>query len=251
LRHWAPDFAGLVAGKVFPGDFDPVAHADIVTTTHKTSRSPPGSMVLCTEEFAEHVDKGCPMVLGGPSPHVMAAKAISLQEALSSEFQTYPAKIIENCRTLAPSCIDEGLTVLTGGTDNHLMQIDVRPFDLTGLQSEAVLREARITLNKNTIPFDTNGPWFASELRLGTPGLTTLGMGAEEMQEIGFILSNVLKHTRALKLTKGTQAGQLSKRGYKSSEEALKNAQTRVTALLNRFPLYPEIDLKYLQQAFA
>jgi glycine hydroxymethyltransferase len=131
------------------------------------------------------------------------------------------------------------------------MQIDVRPFDLTGLQCEAVLREARITLNKNTIPFDTNGPWFASGLRLGTPGLTTLGMGAEEMQEIGFILSNVLKHTRALKLTKGKQAGQLSKRGYKSSEEALKNAQSRVTALLNRFPLYPEIDLEYLQQAFA
>ncbi|MFT5369248.1 MAG: glycine hydroxymethyltransferase [Candidatus Latescibacterota bacterium] len=245
-------FAGLVAGKVFTGDFDPVAHADIVTTTtHKTLRGPRGGMVLCTEEFAEHVDKGCPMVLGGPLPHVMAAKAISFQEALSTEFQTYAARIVENCQTLAQSCIDEGLTVLTGGTDNHLMQIDVRPFDLTGLQCEAVLREARITLNKNTIPFDTNGPWFASGLRLGTPGLTTLGMGAEEMQEIGFILSNVLKHTRALKLTKGKQAGQLSKRGYKSSEEALKNAQSRVTALLNRFPLYPEIDLEYLQQAFA
>jgi glycine hydroxymethyltransferase len=245
-------FAGLVAGKVFTGDFDPVAHADIVTTTtHKTLRGPRGGMVLCTEEFAEHVDKGCPMVLGGPLPHVMAAKAISFQEALSTDFQTYAARIVENCQTLAQSCIDEGLTVLTGGTDNHLMQIDVRPFDLTGLQCEAVLREARITLNKNTIPFDTNGPWFASGLRLGTPGLTTLGMGAEEMQEIGFILSNVLKHTRALKLTKGKQAGQLSKRGYKSSEEALKNAQSRVTALLNRFPLYPEIDLEYLQQAFA
>lgn len=245
-------FAGLVAGKVFTGDFDPVAHADIVTTTtHKTLRGPRGGMVLCTEEFAEHVDKGCPMVLGGPLPHVMAAKAIAFQEALSTDFQTYAAKIVENCQTLSQACIDEGLTVLTGGTDNHLMQIDVRPFNLTGLQAEAVLREAQITLNKNTIPFDTNGPWFASGLRLGTPGLTTLGMGAEEMQEIGFILSNVLKHTRALKLTKGKQAGELSKRSYKSSEEALKVAQSRVTALLKRFPLYPEIDLEYLQKSFA
>jgi glycine hydroxymethyltransferase len=245
-------FAGLVAGKVFTGDYDPVAHADIVTTTtHKTLRGPRGGMVLCTEEFAEHVDKGCPMVLGGPLPHVMAAKAVAFQEALSTDFQTYAARIVENCQTLSQACIDEGLTVLTGGTDNHLMQIDVRPFNMTGLQAEAVLREARITLNKNTIPFDTNGPWFASGLRLGTPGLTTLGMGAEEMQEIGFILSNVLKHTRALKLTKGKQAGQLSKRGYKANAEALENAQNRITALLKRFPLYPEIDLEYLQKAFA
>jgi glycine hydroxymethyltransferase len=245
-------FAGLVAGKVFTGDFDPVAHADIVTTTtHKTLRGPRGGMILCTEEFAEHVDKGCPMVLGGPLPNVMAAKAIAFKEALSTDFQAYAKRIVENCQTLSQACIDEGLTVLTGGTDNHLMQIDVRPFDLTGLQAEAVLREARITLNKNTIPFDTNGPWFASGLRLGTPGLTTLGMGAEEMQEIGFILSNVLKHTRALKLTKGKQAGELSKRGYKSDEEALKVAQNRVTALLKRFPLYPEIDLEYLQKSFA
>jgi glycine hydroxymethyltransferase len=245
-------FAGLVAGKVFSGDFDPVAHADIVTTTtHKTLRGPRGGMVLCTEEFSEHVDKGCPMVLGGPLPHVMAAKAIAFQEASSPEFKTYAAKIVENCQALAQSCIDEGLTVLTGGTENHLMQIDVRPFNLTGLQSEAVLREARITLNKNTIPFDTNGPWFASGLRLGTPGLTTLGMGAEEMKEVGSIIASVLKNTRALNITKGKQAGQVSKRGYKAKPDTLKEAQNRVTALLDRFPLYPQLDLNYLQQSFG
>jgi glycine hydroxymethyltransferase len=245
-------FAGLVAGKVFTGDFDPVAHADIVTTTtHKTLRGPRGGMVLCTQEFAEHVDKGCPMVLGGPLPHVMAAKAVAFQEAHSPAFQTYAAQIVKNCQTLAQSCIDEGLTVLTGGTENHLMQIDVRPFDLTGLQAEAVLREARITLNKNTIPFDTNGPWFASGLRLGTPGLTTLGMGDDEMKEIGTVIASVLKHTRALKITRGDQAGELSKRGYKADPDVLKSAQDRVKHLLDRFPLYPEIDLEYLFAAFA
>lgn len=245
-------FAGLVAGKVFTGDYDPVAHADIVTTTtHKTLRGPRGGLILCTSEFADQVDKGCPMVLGGPLPHVMAAKAVAFQEASAPAFQTYAAKIVENCQALAQSCMDEGLTVLTGGTENHLMQIDVRPFNLTGLQSEAVLREAHITLNKNTIPFDTNGPWFASGLRLGTPGLTTLGMGVEEMKEIGCILGNVLKNTRPLKLTKGKQAGQLSKRGYKAKPEALEDAQVRVKTLLDRFPLYPELDLGYLQEAFG
>jgi glycine hydroxymethyltransferase len=245
-------FAGLVAGKVFTGDFDPVAHAHVVTTTtHKTLRGPRGGMVLCTEEFAEQVDKGCPMVLGGPLPHVMAAKAVALQEASTPEFQAYAARIIENAQALAQSCIDAGLTVLTGGTDNHLLQIDVTPFNLNGRQAEALLREAGMTMNKNTIPFDPNGPWYASGLRVGTPALTTLGMGSEEMQEIGYIMGNVLTNARPLKFTKGKNAGQFSKIQYRVKDGILEDAQMRSVNLLNRFPLYPELDLEYLQKAFG
>ena len=155
-----------------------MAHAQVVTTTtHKTLRGPRGGMVLCDAEFAEQVDKGCPMVLGGPLPHVMAAKAIALQEASTPEFRTYAGKIVDNARALAQACLSAGLRVLTGGTDNHLLQIDVTPFDLTGRQAETLLREAGMTLNKNTIPFDPNGPWYTSGLRVGTAALTTLGMG--------------------------------------------------------------------------
>ena len=245
-------FAGLVAGKVFTGDFDPVAHAHVVTTTtHKTLRGPRGGMVLCNEEFADQVDKGCPMVLGGPLPHVMAAKAVAFEEASTPEFQSYAARIVDNAQTLAQSCIDAGLTVLTGGTDNHLLQIDVTPFNLNGRQAEALLREAGMTLNKNTIPFDQNGPWYASGLRVGTPALTTLGMGSEEMQEIGYIMGNVLSNSRPLKLTKGKNAGQWSKVGYKVKDGVLDDAQMRAENLLNRFPLYPELDLDYLQKSFG
>jgi glycine hydroxymethyltransferase len=245
-------FAGLVAGKVFTDDFDPVAHAQVVTTTtHKTLRGPRGGMVLCTEEFAEQVDKGCPMVLGGPLPHMMAAKAVAFEEASTDSFQTYAAQIVENAQALALGCIDAGLTVLTNGTDNHLLQIDVTPFNLNGRQGEALLREARITLNKNTIPFDPNGPWYASGLRVGTPALTTLGMGPEEMQEIAAIMGNVLSNARPLKLTKGRNAGQFSKIRYKVKDGVLEDAQQRASNLLSRFPLYPELDLDVLQQAFA
>ena len=245
-------FAGLVAGKVFAGDFDPVAHAHVVTTTtHKTLRGPRGGMVLCTEEFAEQVDKGCPMVLGGPLPHVMAAKAVAFEEASTPEFQAYAARIVDNAQALAQACMDAGLTVLTGGTDNHLLQIDVTPFNLTGRQAETLLRDAGITLNKNTIPFDPNGPWYTSGLRVGTPALTTLGMGSEEMQEIGAIMGNVLTQARPLKFTKGRSAGQYSKVQYRVQDGVLEDAQQRIATLLTRFPLYPEIDLAYLQEAFG
>ncbi len=245
-------FAGLVAGKVFSGDFDPIAHAHVVTTTtHKTLRGPRGGMILCTEEFAEQVDKGCPMVLGGPLPHVMAAKAVALQEASTPEFRAYAARIVDNAQVLAQACMAADLTVLTGGTDNHLIQIDVTPFNLTGRQAEALLREAGITLNKNTIPFDPNGPWYTSGLRVGTPALTTLGMGSEEMQEIGFIIGNVLTHARPLRFTRGKSAGQFSKIKYKVQDGVIENAQQRVATLLKRFPLYPELDLAYLQKAFG
>lgn len=245
-------FAGLVAGKVFTGDFDPVAHADIVTTTtHKTLRGPRGGMVLCTKEFAEHVDKGCPMILGGPLPHVMAAKAIAFQEASTPAFQTYAAKIVQNAQALAQGMIDQGMTVLTGGTDNHLLQINVTPFGLNGRQAEAALREANITLNRNTIPFDPNGPWYTSGLRVGTPALTTLGMGTEDMKEIAGVFKSILSNTRPTKITKGAQAGEMSKARYKIDDATLSNTQKTVATLLDRYPLYPELDLNYLQQAFG
>ena len=147
--------------------------------------------------------------------------------------------------------MDAGLTVLTGGTDNHLLRIDVTPFNLTGRQAETLLRDAGITLNRNTIPFDPNGPWYTSGLRVGTPALTTLGMGSEEMQEIGAVMGNVLTHARPLKFTKGRNAGQYSKVQYRVQGGVLEDAQQRIGNLLARFPLYPELDLAYLQKAFG
>lgn len=245
-------FAGLVAGKVFEGDFDPVAHADIVTsTTHKTLRGPRGGVVLCTEEFADQVDKGCPMVLGGPLPHVMAAKAVAFQEANTPEFRAYAARIVDNAQALAQALVDEDHTVLTGGTDNHLLQIDVRPFDINGRQAEGALREANVTLNRNTIPFDPNGAWYTSGLRVGTPALTTLGMGPDEMKEIATVFKTILSNTRAAKVTKGKSKGQMSKARYKIEDSAISTARERVSDLLDRFPLYPELDLEYLQKSFA
>ena len=245
-------FAGLVAGKVYEGDFDPVAHADIVTTTtHKTLRGPRGGMILCTEEFEGQVDKGCPMVLGGPLPHVMAAKAVAFQEASTPEFREYAGKIVENAQALAQALIDEDHKVLTGGTENPLLQIDVRPFDINGRQAEGALREANITLNRNTIPFDPNGAWYTSGLRVGTPALTTLGMGVNEMKEIAGVFKSTLSNTRATKITKGKSAGKMSKARFKVEDGALVTARERISDLLSRYPLYPELDLAYLQKAFV
>lgn len=245
-------FAGLVAGGVFVGDNDPVAHADVVTTTtHKTLRGPRGGMVLCREEFAPYVDKGCPLVLGGPLPHVMAAKAVCLREAKSDTFRDYARLTIENASTLAGYFLKEGLTVLTGGTDNHLILIDVTQLGLTGRQAESALREANITLNRNSLPFDRNGPWYTSGLRIGTPALTTLGMGHQEMKEIASIFMRVLSHTEPIMITKGTNEGQFSKARYTVDEEALDQTRSRVRELLDQFPVYPELDLKYLQKSFA
>ena len=190
-------FAGLVAGKVFTGDFDPVAHAHVVTTTtHKTLRGPRGGMVLCSEEFADTVDRGCPLVLGGPLGHIMAAKAVALTEAARPEFAGYAQRIVDNAATLADALQRQGATVVTGGTDNHLLLVDARPYGLTGRQAETALREAGITLNRNVIPFDPNGSWYTSGLRLGTPAVTTLGMGADEMREIAAIVHTVLESTQ-------------------------------------------------------
>src|SRR6266542_2113398 len=189
-------FAGLVAGKVFTGDFDPVRHAHIVTTTtHKTLRGPRGGMVLCEERLGPTVDRGCPLVLGGPLPHVMAAKAVALTEARRPDFAAYSRQVVDNAATLAEALQSEGATVVTGGTDNHLALLDVRPFGLTGRQAESALRSAGITANRNVIPYDPNGSWYTSGIRVGTPAATTLGMGGDEMREIGAVVHGVLSAT--------------------------------------------------------
>jgi glycine hydroxymethyltransferase len=242
-------FAGLVAGQVFSGDFDPVAHADVVTsTTHKTLRGPRGGLVLCRQEYAEWVDKGCPLVLGGPLPHVMAAKAIAFKEANTPEFKDYAQRIVDNSQALAKGLTDAGVRLTSGGTDNHLMVADIRSFKLTGRQAENALREAKITLNRNSIPFDPNGAWYTSGLRLGTAALTTLGMGVEEMKEIASIVYLILSNTKANVMTKGDNAGKLSKAKYTLDPAALKEAQERVEKLLSQFVLYPELDLEWLQK---
>ncbi|MBN2310480.1 MAG: serine hydroxymethyltransferase, partial [Candidatus Hydrogenedentes bacterium] len=245
-------FAGLVAGGVFEGDYNPVRHAHVVTTTtHKTLRGPRGGLVLCTEEFAESVNKGCPLVIGGPLPHIIAAKAITLTEANTPAFKTYARKIAENARALAQACVDEGLAVATGGTDNHLMLIDVTGFGITGRQAESAVRECGITLNRNSLPYDANGPWYTSGLRIGTPASTTLGMGPEEMKEIAAVLKLVLANTAPTTIESGANAGQQSKAKYTIEAAARDEARARIKALLDRFPVYPQLDLAFLQEHFG
>jgi glycine hydroxymethyltransferase len=245
-------FAGLVAGGVFEGDFNPIPFADVVTTTtHKTLRGPRGGMVLCRKEFAEAVDKGCPLVLGGPLPHVMAAKGVAFREANMPEFKAYAQRVLENSRALAAACQAEGMTVVTGGTDNHLLLLNVTGFGLTGRQAESALRECSITLNRNSLPFDVNGPWYTSGLRLGTPAVTTLGMGVEEMKEIAAVVKLVLANTDAETITTGANVGEKSKAKYAIRPEAKAEAKARVGALLGRFPVYPELDLAFLLEQFG
>ena len=245
-------FAGLVAGKAFTGKNNPIPYAHVVTTTtHKTLRGPRGGMVLCTKEFSESVDKGCPLVIGGPLPHVMASKAIALLEADTDEFCEYAKKIIKNANTFARACMDKGMTITTQGTDNHLFLIDVRNYNLTGRQAESVLRECGITLNRNSIPFDPNGPWYTSGLRIGTPAITTLGMGEKEILEIAEIMDLVLKNTQPAKITKGSQAGSNSKARYIINPKIANQAKERVNNLIKDFPIYPELDLNLLQKYFS
>jgi len=245
-------FAGLVAGGVFTGDNDPVAHAHMVTsTTHKTLRGPRGGIVLCKQEFADVVNKGCPLVLGGPLPHVMAAKAVAFKEANTPEFKTYARQIQTNASALAQACIEQGLSVATGGTDNHLLLLDVSAsHQLTGRQAAGAVRECGITLNFNSLPYDPNGPLITSGLRIGTPAVTTLGMREAEMQEIAGIIKQVLDGAGAGTIEKGPNAGQPSKRVHTLDATARDAARERVRELLTRFPVYPELDLEFLQGQF-
>lgn len=232
-------FSGLVAGKVFTGDYDPIPHAHIVTsTTHKTLRGPRGGFVLGTEEFGEALNKGCPLVLGGPLPHVIAAKAVAFKEANTPAFREYSQAVVHNARALGEALMKRGAQLLTGGTDNHMVIIDLTPFGLTGRHGETALRAAHLTVNRNTIPFDENGPWYTSGVRIGTPAITTLGMGVEEMEEIADVIVDVLKHTKPDTIAR---TGKPSKAKCTTETAVLEKAQARVKELLGKFPLYPEL----------
>lgn len=232
-------FSGLVAGKVLKGDFNPIPFADVVTsTTHKTLRGPRGGFVLCKKPFEEFVNKGCPLVLGGPLPHVIAAKAVAFKEALDPSFSTYAHKIVENCRALAEALAKRGLRIVTGGTDNHLLVVDLSSLQLTGRQGETILRQGGLTVNRNAIPFDPNGAWYTSGLRLGTAAVTTLGMGTPEMDIIAETVYLLLKHSKPEMQQK---SGLPSKTQVIIEENALIQAKNSVKDLLQRFPLYPEL----------
>jgi glycine hydroxymethyltransferase len=240
-------FAGLVAGKVFTGDFDPVKWADVVTTTtHKTLRGPRGAMILCKKEYADAVNKGCPMVLGGPLPHIMAAKAVAFKEAQAPDYQQYAHDVRDNARALAEACMKLGMKLQTNGTDNHLMLIDTSTFGLTGRQAEAAMFRCGVTLNANALPFDKNGPWWTSGIRVGTPAVTTLGMKTADMREIAAIIDMVLKGTKPGLTKDGKKA-----KGKIDLDPLVQDAaKKRVQALLARHVLYPELDLEFLKKEF-
>lgn len=232
-------FAGLVAGKVFEGDYDPVRWADIVTTTtHKTLRGPRGGMILCKSWLAEDVDKGCPMTMGGPLPHVMCAKAVALVEASSESFREYAQGIVRNSKALADRLVKEGLTLQTGGTDNHMVLVDVSKLGLNGRQAESILRECGVTCNRNTLPNDVNGAWYTSGVRLGVQALTTLGMGVDEIDEIGGMVAEVLKNTKPV-----VKNGVPSKTKAKVDEEVKERARGTVERLLEEFKLYDGVEV--------
>ncbi|MBM3196880.1 MAG: aminotransferase class I/II-fold pyridoxal phosphate-dependent enzyme [Chlamydiae bacterium] len=188
-------FSGLVAGKVFEEVYDPVAYADVVTsTTHKTLRGPRGGMILSKKRFEEGLKRVCPLAQGGPLEHVIAAKAVAFEEALSKEFQQYAHRIVENAETLARHFLDEGVRVITGGTENHLLVLDVfSSFGLTGKEAEERLYKSGIIVNKNAIPNDSRGVVQTSGIRLGTPAITTLNMGVQEMLEVANFIVRCLK----------------------------------------------------------
>ncbi|MBY0546882.1 MAG: serine hydroxymethyltransferase [Candidatus Obscuribacterales bacterium] len=196
--------AGLVVAGVHPSPF-PHAHF-VTTTTHKTLRGPRGGVVMCHEDFAQAVDKAVfPGIQGGPLMHVIAAKAVSFQEALQPEFKEYQRRIVDNAKVLADTLIENGLAIVSGGTDNHLMTVDLRPVNLTGKKACELLETVRITTNKNTIPNDPQKPHIASGIRIGTPAVTSRGLGTAEMRQLGVLIADKLRnpddtevHTRVL-----------------------------------------------------
>src|SRR4051795_9093125 len=223
-------FAGLVAGKVFTGDFDPVPHAHIVTTTtHKSLRGPRGGAVFCPPELSDQVDRGCPMVLGGPLGHVMAAKAIAFAEARQPSFAAYAQAIVDNSQALAAGLLKRGVQLVSGGSDNHLVLVDVHPFGLTGRQAEQALLDSGIVTNRNAIPADPNGAWYTSGIRIGTPALTTRGLGTAEMDQIADLIHTVLTQTRP----------GASKDKFTLDPAVSDRVSKQATELLADFPLYP------------
>jgi glycine hydroxymethyltransferase len=210
--------AGLVAAGLHPS---PVPYADFVTTTtHKTLRGPRGGMVLCRAEHAKTIDsKVFPGMQGGPLMHVIAAKAVALKEALSPEFKSYQQQIVTNARVLAQALMSEGFRLTSGGTDNHLMLVDLRKSELTGKVAQETLDRARITVNKNAVPFDTRSPFVTSGIRIGTPAVTTRGMKEKEMEQIGDFIGRALNH-----VTDG---------------QVLQTIAGEVGELCRKFPVYP------------
>ena len=233
-------FAGLVAGKVFTGDEDPVPHAHITTTTtHKSLRGPRGGMVLAQPEYADSVDRGCPMVLGGPLSHVMAAKAVALAEARQPEFQTYAQAIADNAKSLAEGFLKRDAKLVTGGTDNHIVLLDVSGFGLTGRQAEHALLDAGVVTNRNSVPSDPNGAWYTSGIRLGTPALTTRGFGHDEFDNVAELIVQVLQNTEA-----GTnKAGAPSKATYQLADGVADKVKDASAEMLDKHPLYPGLEL--------
>jgi glycine hydroxymethyltransferase len=211
--------AGLVATGHHP---NPVPFADVVTsTTHKTLRGPRGGLILCREEYAKAVDKQIfPGIQGGPLMHVIAAKAVAFDEALRPEFRDYSARVIANARALGEALSERGFTLVSGGTDNHLLLVDLRSKEITGKDAEKVLEHAGITVNKNTVPGETASPFVTSGIRIGTPALTTRGLGIQEMQAIAELIDRAIQS--------------------RGDEEALGRIRGDVRRLCDRFPLYEE-----------
>ncbi|WP_296136340.1 glycine hydroxymethyltransferase [uncultured Tessaracoccus sp.] len=233
-------FAGLVAGKVFTGDEDPVPHAHVVTTTtHKSLRGPRGGLVLTTKEFASDVDRGCPLVLGGPLSHVMAAKAVALAEARTQAFRDYAQQVANNAKALAEGLLSRGVRLVTGGTDNHIVLMDVRDFGITGRQAEAALLESGVVTNRNSVPNDPNGAWYTTGVRLGTPALTSRGFTTSDMDEVAAMITDVLKGTEPTTTSKG----QPSKAKYTLDAEAKQRSLDGAEKLLDARPLYPGFSL--------
>src|SRR6202012_3400732 len=219
-------FAGLVAGGVHPS---PIPHAHVVTTTtHKSLRGPRGGLILSNDEqIAKKMNSAIfPGLQGGPLMHVIAAKAVAFGEALRPDFKVYARNVVENARALAETLKTEGLDIVSGGTDNHLMLVDLRPKQATGKLAEKALDRAYITCNKNAIPYDPEKPFVTSGIRLGTPAGTTRGFGAAEFREVGKLIAEVVD----------SLAGKNSEDGDLAVEASVRE---RVVALCRRFPIYP------------
>ena len=217
--------AGLVAGGVHPS---PVPHAHVVTTTtHKSLRGPRGGMILCNDEtIAKKINSAVfPGLQGGPLMHVIAAKAVALGEALQPSFKAYARAVVENARVLAATLVEQGVAIVSGGTDNHLMLADLRAKNLTGKAAETSLNAAGLTCNKNGIPYDPQKPMVTSGIRLGTPAATTRGFGTAEFREVGRLIGEVLNGLAAANSGDNSRA-----------EQAVR---ARVSALCERFPIYP------------
>ena len=233
-------FAGLVAGKVFTGEENPIPYAHIVaSTTHKSLRGPRGGFVLATGEYAPSVDRGCPMVLGGPLSHVMAAKAIAFAEARQPAFQSYAQAVADNAKVLADGLMRRGVKLVTDGTDNHLVLLDVSSFGLTGRQAESALLDSGIVTNRNSVPNDPNGAWYTSGVRIGTPALTTRGFGAAEFDRVAELITDVLRATSPV----ATATGAPGKAKYTIEDGVADATRAAAAELLADHELYPGLEV--------